>query len=147
MTSIYITWEQIEWNCKVIADKVRGQEFKNIYGIPRGGLIPAVIISHYLESKLPIITSFDQISNETLVVDDIVDSGMTWINMLRELRHRKVHPKIATLFYYLDSSAIPEFYSDIKEDKNLWFIFPWEQLSTSKYDKTVETLKLNKDNN
>lgn len=134
MNKVPITWEEIETHCKVLAEKVKDLGFKDIYGIPRGGLIPAVIIAHSLDSKLPVITDFEQISNDTLVVDDIVDSGMSWIHMLRDLKHKKVRPKIATLYYYPESVAVPEFYAKLKEDKDLWLVFPWETLLTSKYD-------------
>ena len=55
MTKEYITWNKIEKAIDVIDEKIP-KELKNqvrgIYGIPRGGLIPAVMLSHRL--KIPI---------------------------------------------------------------------------------------------
>ena len=46
----YLTWDQVDNLVDIIAAQVR-KEFSNtthIYGIPRGGLIPAVMLSHKL---------------------------------------------------------------------------------------------------
>ena len=51
------------------------KQIKNIYAIPRGGLPLAVSLSHRL--NLPIIMNETEISPQTLVVDDIFDSGAT----------------------------------------------------------------------
>ena len=46
-----------------------------VYGIPRGGLIVAVLVSHKL--GIPLITSLrDMYGKKFLVVDDIVDTAL-----------------------------------------------------------------------
>ncbi len=52
------------------------KEFKNIFAVPRGGLIPGVYLSHKLE--IPMIFNVGQISEDTLVVDDIYETGDTF---------------------------------------------------------------------
>jgi uncharacterized protein len=47
-------------------------KYKNIYGIPRGGLVPAVMLSH--KTGIPLT---DKITKDTLLVDEICDSGKT----------------------------------------------------------------------
>ena len=45
----YLTWSQVEGLVEELATQVKS-EFTNIdsiYGIPRGGLIPAVMLSHH----------------------------------------------------------------------------------------------------
>ena len=44
----------------------------SVTGIARGGLIPAVMVSHKLD--LPYV---DAVGPNTLVIDDIADSGVT----------------------------------------------------------------------
>lgn len=60
-----------------LADKImmRGREYKNIYPIPKNGLYVAVEMSKLL--NLPVITDEQEITDETLIVDDIIDSGRT----------------------------------------------------------------------
>ena len=70
----YLTWEEVDSLTDNIASQIR-LEFKNvdsIYGIPRGGLIPAVILSH----KLGLPYS-DKLTLTSLIVDDISDTGET----------------------------------------------------------------------
>lgn len=56
-------------------------KYENIYGIPRGGLIVAVCMSHRL--KLPLITSRSLITDKTIIMDDICDTGIT-LNRFKE---------------------------------------------------------------
>ena len=49
-----------------------GEGFDGIYGIPAGGLVPAVYLHYRL--KLPLMLAPTE---RTLVVDDIVDTGLT----------------------------------------------------------------------
>lgn len=52
-------------------------KYKKIYGVPRGGLIPAVVLSHKL--GLPLVDREDLYPLEgTIVVDDLIDTGATY---------------------------------------------------------------------
>jgi len=73
----------VKYNCKDfimvmenILDKIyrSKKQYKSIYAIPRGGLIPGVYLSHKL--GLPLYTDGVRSMN-TLVVDDILDTGNT----------------------------------------------------------------------
>ncbi len=88
-------------------------EFNGIYGVPRGGLLPAVILSHKL--NLPILL---YPTEHTLVVDDISDKGYT----LQRLKNKK----IATLYSTAWTITKPTWHIDIKKDHNDWLVFPWE---------------------
>ena len=74
MKYLKLSWELIDELTDKIATEVSRnyKEIKFIYGIPRGGLIPAVILSHKLGIKL-----INEVFSHTLVVDDIVDTGET----------------------------------------------------------------------
>ena len=71
---IYLSWDDInilvEDLCNTIASS--GIQIKSITGIERGGLIPAVMISHKL--SIPYVT---KIKKDTLLVDDIGDNVVT----------------------------------------------------------------------
>jgi len=97
-----------------------GLTFNKVYGIPRGGLIPAVIISHLLE--IPLVISESKINSKTLVIDDISDSGIT----LKKLnKHHKIG-MTATLWIMDKTEFTPDIYLRIKNNYQ-WVIFPWEK--------------------
>ena len=115
---IYVSWKEIE-TC--IANIMHGindtikSDLRNIYPIPRGGFIPAVILSHRL--NLPIVLKGSQISGHTLIVDDIEDSGKT-ISQFDTQRWKAV----------LISKKIPtqcEFFGEVYP-RDKWIVFPWE---------------------
>src|SRR3989344_5544025 len=94
-----------------------GAKFDGIYGVPRGGLVLAVYLSHKLNIPLILYPTLN-----TLVVDDISDEGKT----LSSLKNRK----IATLFSTPWTKIKPDWYVKTKSDKNTWIIFPWENQET-----------------
>ena len=111
---LYLSWDDInilvEDLCHTLASS--GVQIKSITGIERGGLIPAVMISHKL--NIPYVT---KINKDTLVVDDICDSGETLKNM--------VSGYTATLHYKKTAVFTPDFYA--KEVGSEWIVYPWER--------------------
>lgn len=89
-------------------------KFQGIYTIPRGGLVPAVCLSHRL--GLPILS--EPVPGKTLIVDDIADTGKT-------LEQYKSGYFIFTIFYHPQSSVTPNFWVYEKGDE--WVVFPWER--------------------
>ena len=116
---VYMTWEQFDEACHKLVEKLKPFKFKNIYGIPRGGLVVAVKLSHLLD--IPLISNIKDSSWNTLVVDDIADTGKT----LRPFKTVSCHLCIATLYYHKQSVVVPDHYVHEKKDK--WVVFPWEQ--------------------
>lgn len=55
--------------------KATGKTYNNVYGIPRGGHYASIIISQ--EMGIPVVLDESEITPETLIVDDIEDSGKT----------------------------------------------------------------------
>ena len=111
---MFISWDDInilvEDLCHTIASS--GAQIKSITGIERGGLIPAVMISHKL--SIPYVT---KINKHTLVIDDICDTGETLKNI--------VSGYTATLHYKPTAIFTPDFYS--KEVGTEWIVYPWER--------------------
>jgi len=118
MTKRYISWEEVETLVNILYDNIleSGEDFNTIYGLPRGGLVPAVILSHksgipYASLKTPLFIE------NTLIVDDICDSGKT----LQSLKY-----KTAVLHYKPHTSIIePTFYA-CKFECDDWIVYPWE---------------------
>ena len=112
-----ISWQHIHNLCEQLAENVRHAKFRAVYGIPRGGLIPATIISHYL--NIPLVNSYEEDCDpyDVLVVDDIADSG----NKLKELPD---HMRRGTIFVNEERC---KFYPDFFVSKTInWIVFPWE---------------------
>lgn len=112
-----MSWDKFDEGCRTIAERVKvgGIEYDCIYGIPRGGMVVAVRLSHLLDVR--VITDEDDIRySRTLVVDDIADTG----NTLECFRYWD----IATLYYHKQSTVVPNIWVYEKTDK--WVVFPWE---------------------
>jgi len=111
---VYLSWDDInilvEDLCHTIVSS--GVQIKSITGIQRGGLIPAVMISHKLH--IPYVS---RINKDTLVVDDICDTGETLKNTIGMYT--------ATLHYKPTAVFTPDFYS--KEVGTEWLVYPWER--------------------
>lgn len=111
---VYISWDDINILVEDLCNTIKqsGAQIKSITGIERGGLIPAVMISHKL--SIPYVT---KINKHTLVVDDICDTGETLKNI--------VSGYTATLHYKPTAIFTPDFYS--KEVGTEWIVYPWER--------------------
>jgi len=78
-TKWYYRFEQLLEDVEVLEHDIRASDLwannkiKNIYGIPAGGLIPAVLLAHRL--GIPLIPSQYQVDPRTLIVDSICDHG------------------------------------------------------------------------
>lgn len=119
MAKIYVSWNDVE---KFVSE-VAGMpcEFTGVYGIARGGLIPAVMISHRLH--IPMLMSPVE---GCLIVDDICDSGESLVHYVKDTSGGKEHNYvIATMFYKPNELGIePDLYMAMKYDD--WIVFPWE---------------------
>ena len=134
-----LSWKDIEDVIDKVVEKIDNLEKKPfyIYGVPRGGLIPATWISHKTGIKYQQINSA-QISkmadlSHILIIDDICDSGKT----VKEIRENYPKVKVACLYYKETASETPDIYGEIVGDD--WLVFPWELNETpGQRDNTYE---------
>ena len=113
---ISVSWWDMVDLIKDLAEKIPFEVplADSIYGIPRGGMIPAVWLSH--ETGLPLVQT---IGKNTLVVDDMTDSGVTMEKMPGHWT--------AVLFHKPHTSCFtPNVYSKLHEGDE-WLVFPWEK--------------------
>lgn len=113
--SLYpVTWAKFDESVGILARHFEQRHVRAVYGVPRGGLVLAVAISHAL--RVPLVT---EPGDGVLWVDDIVDSGSTMLpeitarpNGLRAclIRRGTHHPVRAAI-----TITTP-----------VWVIFPWE---------------------
>ena len=106
----YITWSEVDRLVGVIASQIAVVP-PSIYGIPRGGLIPAVMLSHRL--GVPLV---GKPKPDSLIVDEIADSGNTL---------KQFDQKSAVLIWKKCSIVMPSFFGELTESSS-WIVFPWE---------------------
>ncbi|MHA1754284.1 MAG: phosphoribosyltransferase [Candidatus Odinarchaeia archaeon] len=117
----YCTWSKFDKACKIIAKKV-DPSIRTIFGIPRGGLIIAVKLAHILNKT--VVFDKRSIKKDTLVVDDICDTGRTLKDYI------KLTEYTATLYYNKEADIEPRIWVYLKQAN--WIVFPWEQKSKNK---------------
>ena len=102
-----LSWEDIDIGINELIENLKPH--KAIIGIARGGLIPAIIISH----KLGI-----EYDDGDLIIDDIVDTGITYNQF-------KNKGKFITLINKSSIDILSSTYLN-SITVNKWVIFPWE---------------------
>ena len=118
MNKYRMGWDEVEELVDNIAIHYDFRKVTNLYGLPRGGLIPAVMLSH--RTGIPLS---HQLTRGTLIVDDIYDTGQT-LN-----RYLDKNFKAVTLVNKLNHERL---YS--AKQINDWIVFPWETENSSKVD-------------
>lgn len=113
---IYLSWDDTIDLVDKLCEKIITEQpnIDSVFGLKRGGLIPAVMVSH----KLGLPWSDVMLPN-TLVIDDICDTGETLKNCIggyTAVLHYKPHT----------SCYQPNIYATIHEGDE-WVIYPWER--------------------
>jgi len=130
-------WSYIEYQVNKICRDIDNAKYDVVVGISRGGLIPAVMISHKL--KLPLLTMTvtlrDNLARvqslkikkgeKALVVDDINDSGNTLTMISEFFKTRHIQASYAVLQNKLSSNFSVDYWGALQDNDN-WINFPWE---------------------
>ena len=123
MNKKFITWGDIDDAVERLAINIINSEIKitAIGGLPRGGLIPAVILSHKMNIPFVSQAYLAQVPGNILIVDDICDTGKT-------LKRFKFESNIytATLHYKTSAEYEPHFWWRLAPE-NEWIVYPWER--------------------
>lgn len=111
-----VSWREVDAEVTRVANTWRGR-VKRVYGVPRGGCTPAAMLAERLD--IEILDQSMQVAPDTLVVDDLVDSGATaarWAGY--------GHPHFDALFRKPHSPAGEAMTA---REIDAWIVFPWEQ--------------------
>jgi hypoxanthine phosphoribosyltransferase len=132
-------WNTIDDLVKVIAGRVSKFKPTHIVGIARGGLVPAVMLSHHLnlpmetlgvsfrDNKATHHTKFKPIDDARyLIVDDINDSGTTFKVVTDIFKNRRLQHRTAALINKEKSYFNVDFYGEMFYHDD-WINFPWEK--------------------
>lgn len=140
------TWGDIHALTIRVANIIKKYDIDSVVGISRGGLIPAAIISNWIDKELFCVgvKSYDHTmaqleivmtqtldskyiqDKKILIVDDICDTGVT-LSYLDDLFKTNGARAVRTcaILKRSQSSYDPTFVAEIIEDDS-WIIFPWE---------------------
>ena len=122
----FLSWDDIEKQVNKLAEQINKMDKKPfyIYGVPRGGAIPAVWLSHktgidYYQLNSTQISKMADLSH-ILIVDDICDSGET----IKKLKESFNKSQTATLYHKETAIDKPDIYGEVTGEE--WLVFPWE---------------------
>lgn len=124
--NIKASWEEIDELVNSLAEKIRqsGVKPRFIYGIPRGGWIVAVMLSHKL-GGVPVTQNPRE--RFVLFVDDICDEGKSL------LYHSNKSEEYTTAVLYARTDIFsPDFVGEYI-DNHIYVDFPWETKRADRY--------------
>lgn len=149
MDTIKYTQGHFNHDIKRVIEKIGDKRFDLIVGVTRGGCIPAVCLSHALKIPATMIDYstrdganihpkslygyFETLSEKyksILIVDDLVDSGVSMIKLVQTAK--MFHDvSVATLLHNTDVTLKVDHYwgtAYSRQDERRYFDFWWEQL-------------------
>lgn len=134
---IYLSWNWVEDQINKIGDKLEGMDLEFVSGIPRGGLIPAIMMSHAYDIKYISYSSAKmlplELRRKTIAIDDISDTGRT----LAEAESLKFIT--SSLCTRVGTKTLPRLTGELISGDE-WLVFPWEKLdSIPMQDYLVDT--------
>ena len=132
-------WNTIDELVKEVANRATSFKPTHIVGITRGGLIPAVMLSHSFDLPMETLgvsfrdnrathhTKFKPIDDARyLIVDDINDSGTTFKVVSDIFRNRRLTFATSALINKEKSGFNVDFYGEMFYHDD-WLNFPWEK--------------------
>jgi|6_EtaG_2_1085325.scaffolds.fasta_scaffold02207_15 GTP cyclohydrolase I len=119
-------------DCTVLAEQIPSEQYKYVYGIPSGGVLPAFIVAQAIGISLITAEEYTQVSEKdsVLVVDDLIDSGNTlkpFKDSDQAVLYRKSHS--------------PEVMYSVQNIKDEWIDLPYEKGDTGVEDHIIRVLE------
>lgn len=116
----YVSWKDMEDFLSTVVEKYKDKKLTGVCGLPRGGLIFAVVLSNRL--NIPML--YAPVKG-CLIVDDICDSGESLLHYYKNTSGKKLDYEIVTMFYKENKLGVkPDYWFMEKGDD--WIVFPWE---------------------
>jgi hypoxanthine phosphoribosyltransferase len=147
MDKVFYSWADFDDDIFILTNYINANQWLPDYivGVKRGGLIPAIKLSHVFNKPLIMMSCQlrDNIDNEVrlyeveeipkdkniLIVDDICDSGVTLTKIVHQLFIGGFsNIRTCSLIYNTSQDFRIDYYSqeiDRNHDQR-WIIFPWE---------------------
>lgn len=137
----YLNWEEFHQDVKQLCQKIKASgNYNKIVAISRGGLVPAGILAYELNIRstevINVATYIDdvhlklekidkpenvgEVNEQTLIVDDLVDSGQTFEVL------RQTFPKAKYVSVYTKNKSKDNADIFARELPDEWIVFPWD---------------------
>jgi len=136
---LFVQWSDLELIMESICKNLDFPVNK-ILGVSRGGLVPGVMLSHFLNvpfepfiwqtrdgSQRDLGTLLRNDEPDTLIFDDILDTGKT----ITEMKSQTKLAKYGTIFNKRSDIALDIEGMTLYNNAN-WIVFPWENLDNGK---------------
>jgi xanthine phosphoribosyltransferase len=123
-----LSWDRFDRDMRELIGAIqRSRRFGKdslVMGVPRGGLIPATMLSYALKrplvDALDISVGGDNLSPDLIIVDDICDTGQTFRD------YRKRYPRAFYIAPYAKPLGIPMVQLCVRAvPQSIWVVFPW----------------------
>ena len=146
MTKIKIAWPKYTKAIDEIADHFKDDKFDVIIGLTRGGLIPAVRLSHIMDTpmlpfnphmlhtngdprgkvKIPISPA---VVRRILIVDDIADTGKTFVKCVKFFENRGFNVSTTAVYINKKTTVFTPTYT-VYDSQKRWVVFhmKWSNL-------------------
>lgn len=144
-----LSWTKFYQDCLFLGKKIKeaNNKINRIIAISRGGLVPARILSDFLQLPISniVISSYSNLKQlkepeiievanidlkdqSILIVDEVSDTGKTFIRALKYFQQKPVK-KIITAAPYIKPKTqfIPNFY---QKTIDAWIVFPYDLCET-----------------
>ena len=123
-----VNWNDIEDIIKKLSKNILqlNRTFSSITTVSRGGLIPSRLIADALDIK-KIYVDQDNISSDSLFVDDIFDSGKTFNNIFLHVDNGSKFI-FATLYARRGMTYPKQLIYGEETFDNSYVVFPWDKL-------------------
>ena len=134
---LYVTWEDIDILVYKLYKKLKDENIDKVVGISRGGLIPGIMLSHYLDAGFEPLewqtrdgefqdkikaNGFNKNLKGTIFVDDICDSALT-IKQIKE-----IIPKSRWAVLHQKADIELDFVARrLHNTDDRWIVYPWEE--------------------
>jgi len=131
----YVSWSEIDSLIEKLSDLIlkSPRSFSSITTLSRGGLVPSRLLADNLGID-QIIVDENKISSDSLVVDDIFDTGETF----EKIKSRVDDPSklfFVTLFARSGKSYPPQLLYGTKTNDDSYVVFPWDKLEFERSQK------------
>ena len=150
MKKLWYPWDEMRRDVNTLCREIVLDKFDPccIVGLSRGGPLPGVMMSHWLNKPFkPVKAALrdfpeweDYLPRKTdervLIVDDICDSGETFTRMKNYIKGPRMNQplelptevRFASLWWNNECDFEPHYYAQecAKDTEGIWIHFPWE---------------------
>lgn len=140
---IKLGWEDIDNIVTYLGSQILKSEYKTILAVSRGGLIPGTLLSHKLKMPLQTVTwqtrdggekEVARLNNITekyncIVVDDLLDTGLT----LQSMKDECLHPFGTCAVLAKKETKLLDIVGRKMYNNEKSVYFPWEEFNEYKY--------------